>query len=136
MYLRLLSLEIKSFFRNPQFGANLAMKILAAFGIVYFALVFLAMPFLFFKVSTEEFGMEPLRLFSRFFIYYWALDLVIRYFVQQMPTQNIKPFLTQNITKTKLVNYTVLKTFLSPFNWLNLLFLIPVSYTHLRAHET
>lgn len=125
MYLRLLSLEIKSFFRNPQFGANLAMKILAAFGIVYFALVFLAMPFLLFKVSTEEFGMEPLRLFSRFFIYYWALDLVIRYFVQQMPTQNIKPFLTQNITKTKLVNYTVLKTFLSPFNWLNLLFLIP-----------
>lgn len=125
MYLRLLSLEVKNFLRNPQFGANLVMKILMVFGIIYFSLIFLAMPFIFYKLSTKEFGIEPLMLFSRFFIYYWALDLVVRYFVQQMPTQNIKPFLTQNITKTKLVNYTIFKTFFSIFNWLNLFFLLP-----------
>lgn len=125
MYLRLLSLEVKNFLRNPQFGANLVMKILMVLGIIYFSLIFLALPFIFYKLSSKEFGIEPLKLFSRIFLYYWALDLVVRYFVQQMPTQNIKPFLTQNITKTKLVNYTIFKTFFSIFNWLNLFFLLP-----------
>jgi len=58
-------------------------------------------------------------------VYYWALDLIIRYFMQQMPTQNIKPFLTTGLTKKVLTKYTILKTFLHFFNWGNLLFLIP-----------
>lgn len=125
MYLRLLQLEIKSFFRNPQFGANLTMKILMAFGMLYFALIYIGSPFALYYFAKEELKANPLKLLSRFFVYYWALDLVMRYFVQQMPTQNIKPFLTQNITKRKLVNYTILKTFAHFFNWGNLLFLLP-----------
>ncbi len=125
MYRRLLRLELKNFIRNPQFGTNLALRILMFFSIVYFALMFMAMPFLLFFFAKEELQTDPLLLFCRFFLYYWAFDLVLRYFIQQMPTQNIKPFLGQNIPKNKLVNYTILKTFFHFFNWGNLLFLIP-----------
>ena len=125
MYLKLLQLEIKQFFRSPQFGSNLAMRILAIFGIAYFALVLAGLPFLLYFYATDKMQTDPLRLFCRFFIYYWAIDLVIRYFMQQMPTQNIKPFLTLNITKDTLVKYTILKTFTHFFNWKNLLFLLP-----------
>ena len=125
MYRRLLRLELKNFIRNPQFGTNLALRILMFFSIVYFALMFMAMPFLLFFFAKEELQTDPLLLFCRFFLYYWAFDLVLRYFIQQMPTQNIKPFLGQNIPKNKLVDYTILKTFFHFFNWGNLLFLIP-----------
>lgn len=124
MYARLLRLEIKNFFRDPQFGVNVAMKVLMAFALVYFALLFLGLPFALYFYS-EKIGENPLQLFARYFFYYWILDLVIRYFLQQMPTQNLKPFLGQNITKKQLVKYTIIKTFFHFFNWGYLLFLIP-----------
>ncbi len=125
MYIRLLKLELKHFFRNPQFGTNLAMKILMGFLMVYFGLIYLGLPFLLFYLAKDELQVDPLLLFSQFFFYYWVLDLTIRYFMQQMPTQNIKPFLTLGISKDTLVKYTILKTFTHFFNWGYLLFLIP-----------
>lgn len=125
MYRSLLRLEFKNFIRNPQFGVNLTMKILTFFGIAYFSLLFLSAPFLLYFFAKKELLMEPLLIFCKYFIYYWAFDLFVRYFIQQMPTQNIKPFLTLGITKKKLVNYTLLKTLFNFFNWCNLLFMFP-----------
>lgn len=125
MYFRLLQLELKNFIRNPQFGANLLFKIFSLFAFVNIALLFVGAAFFVFFVAKNKLHMEPLILFSRYFIYYLIIDLGIRYFMQQLPTQNIKPFLTQNISKKKLVNYTLLKVITNFFNWGNLLFLIP-----------
>ncbi|MDN3606027.1 DUF5687 family protein [Kaistella yonginensis] len=125
MYGRLLQLEFKNFIRNPQFGANLGMKILMFFGMAYFSAIFVALPFILYFFTKKKMMADPLLLFCKYFIYYWAFDLVIRYFMQQMPTQNIKPFLTLGITKKKLVNYTLLKILFNFFNWGNLLFLLP-----------
>lgn len=125
MYWRLIQLEFKNFIRNPQFGANLAMKILMLFGFANMTLLFVAAPFLLYFFAIKKLNVDPILLFSKYFIYYWAIDLSVRYFMQQMPTQNIKPFLTLGITKEKLVKYTILKTLVNFFNWGNLLFLIP-----------
>ena len=125
MYWRLLQLEFKNFIRNPQFGTNLGMKILMFFGMAYFSAIFVALPFILYFFAKKKMMADPLLIFCKFFIYYWAFDLIIRYFLQQMPTQNIKPFLTLGITKKKLVNYTVIKILVNFFNWGNLLFLLP-----------
>lgn len=125
MHLKLLRLELKSFFRNPQFGVNLFVKILTFMGFLYFGVLFIGAAFGVFFFAKEELHENPVQLFCRYFLYYWAADLALRYFIQQMPTQNIKPFLTQNITKNTLVKHTILKTIFHFFNWGNLLFLIP-----------
>lgn len=125
MYRKLIQLEFKNFFRNPQFGANLAMKILMFFGMAYFSALFVAAPFLLYFFVKQKMNADPIQIFCKYFIYYWAFDLVVRYFMQQMPTQNIKPFLTLGITKEKLVKYTLFKVLVNFFNWGNLLFLIP-----------
>ena len=125
MYWRLLQLEFRNFIRNPQFGTNLGMKILMFFGMAYFSAIFVALPFILYFFAKKKMMADPLLIFCKFFIYYWAFDLIIRYFLQQMPTQNIKPFLTLGITKKKLVNYTVIKILVNFFNWGNLLFLLP-----------
>lgn len=125
MYGKLLHFEFKNFIRNPQFGANLGMKILMFFGMAYLSAIFISLPFMLYFFVKKKLLTDPLLLFCQFFIYYWAADLVIRYFLQQMPTQNIKPFLTLGITKKKLVNYTLLKILFNFFNLGNLLFLLP-----------
>ena len=125
MYLKLLSLELKNFLRNPQFGVNITMKILMAFTYFWICASFFGMAVGLYFFVKEEMAGDPLRLFCKYFLYYAALDLIIRYFIQQMPTQNIKPLLTQNLSKKKLVNYTILKIFFHFFNWGYLLFMIP-----------
>src|SRR5690606_16163760 len=122
MYGKLLQLEFKNFVRNPQFGANLALKILMGFAYAAMSATFFFMAVALYFVFGGKLKVDPLTLFARYFLYYAAFDMVVRYFLQQMPTQNIKPFLTQNITKKKLVNYTVLKIIFNFFNWGYLLF--------------
>ncbi|NIF07294.1 hypothetical protein F3J23_17885 [Chryseobacterium sp. Tr-659] len=127
MFLKFLRLEIKSFFRGTSLGINLTMKIFRFIGILYFMGCLVAGAFLAFFYVQEELHQNPLKMVSKFLIVAWILDLVLKYLLQEIPTQNIKPFLTLNIRKNTLVNYMLAKTFLSALSWLISLFFITFS---------
>ncbi|PKF72916.1 DUF5687 family protein [Chryseobacterium sp. PMSZPI] len=118
MFLKLLRLEVKSFFRGSSLGINLAMKIFRFIGILYFMGCLVGGAVLAFFYVQEEMHQDPLKVVSKFLIIAWAMDLIIKYLWQELPTQNIKPFLTLSIKKNTLVNYMLTKTFLSAFSWL------------------
>jgi len=116
MFKRFLKLEWKSFFRGSSVGINLAMKIFRIIGICFFILWLAMMSFIAYFYVQEEMKEDPLKIISRFMIIGWLIDLVFKYMIQQIPTQNIKPFLTLNIPKKVVVNYTLIKTFLTPLS--------------------
>lgn len=124
MFKRFLKLEWKSFFRGSSVGINLAMKIFRMIGICFFILWLAMMSFIAYFYVQEEMKEDPLKIISRFMIIGWLIDLVFKYMIQQIPTQNIKPFLTQNIPKKVVVNYTLIKTFLTPLSWFNSIFIV------------
>ena len=127
MFFKFLRLEFKSFFRGSSLGINLAMKIFRLLGILYFMGCLVAGAFIAFSYIQEDMHGNPMKVVSKFLIIAWAVDLIMKYMWQEMPTQNIKPFLTLNIPKKTLVNYMLSKTFLSAFSWLNSLFFITFS---------
>ncbi|NML72144.1 hypothetical protein HHL23_20470 [Chryseobacterium sp. RP-3-3] len=127
MFLKFLRLEIKSFFRGTSVGVNLAMKILRFIGILYFMACLAGGAFAAFFYVRDEMHQDPLKAISKLLVVAWAVDLVLKYIWQEMSTQNIKPFLTLNIPKNTLVNYMLVKTFLSALSWLNSLFFITFS---------
>lgn len=127
MFLKFLRLEIKSFFRGTSVGMNLAMKILRFIGILYFMACLAGGAFAAFYYVKEEMHQDPLKIVSKFLVAAWAVDLIIKYIWQEMSTQNIKPFLSMNIPRNMLVNYMLVKTFLSALGWLNSLFFITFS---------
>ncbi|MDY0929664.1 DUF5687 family protein [Chryseobacterium sp. CFBP8996] len=124
MFKRFLKLEWKSFFRGSSVGINLAMKIFRIIGICFFILWLAMMSFIAYFYVQEEMKQDSLKVISRFMIIGWLIDLVFKYMLQQIPTQNIKPFLTLNIPKKVVVNYTLIKTFLTPLSWFNSIFII------------
>ncbi|MFP3592247.1 DUF5687 family protein [Chryseobacterium sp. SIMBA_038] len=127
MFVKFLRLEIKSFFRGTSVGVNLAMKILRFIGILYFMACLVGGAFAAFYLVQEKMNADPLKVVSKFMIIVWVVDLIVKYMWQEMSTQNIKPFLTLNISKKTLVNYMLIKTFLSVFSWINSLFFITFS---------
>lgn len=88
--------------------------------------MFVGIAFLAYYLPKKELHVDPVSFISKYLIYWLVADLFLRYFFQQMPTQNIKPFLTMNIRKSTLVNYMIGKTFSSFFSWGGLFIYLPL----------
>lgn len=126
MLQRFIRLEFKSFFRSSSLAANIVVKIFQLLGMLYILAIFVFAAFGAFYFPKQKLHIDPLPFISKFLIYWLMADLFLRYFFQQMPTQNIKPFLTMNIQKSTLVNYMISKTFLSFFSWGGLFIYVPL----------
>lgn len=122
-----LSLEWKSFARSASFKTNIAFKILMVLGFLYFAFIFVFIGIGVFYGIRKEAHLEPLSAVNRYLIYYFAVDLVVRYFMQQIPVVNIKPLLYLNLKKWIVVHFSLGKTALSGFNLIHAFFFIPFS---------
>lgn len=119
-------LEWKSFLRSASFGTNLLLKILMALAALYFAAMFILLGVGVYFI-IEKAGLKPFETANIFLIYYFAIDLLIRYFLQSTPVLNIKPLTILNIKKHTIVNFVIGKSALSFFNFLHAFFFIPFS---------
>jgi hypothetical protein len=125
MIKKFLYLEWKSFVRSASFAKSLGLKILMAFGALYFAVIFLVMGVGAFYIIKKELKLDPFETVNQFLIYYFAMDFVLRNIWQKIPVLNIKPLLSMNVTSNDIVSFSLGKTAVSYFNWVHALFFIP-----------
>lgn len=122
----LFNLEQKQFFRSSYWQKSLAINILLVFFALYFILIFLAMGIGLYPILKEKFPESDPFIKINDFIFYWFLaDLILRFFFQKLPVMNIKPLLTLNIKKSKIIHFVLRKSILSFFNFLPLFTIIP-----------
>nr|WP_321234007.1 DUF5687 family protein [uncultured Psychroserpens sp.] len=121
------SLEWKSFFRSASFKMNLALKIFMLMGALMMAVSFLSLGLGSYYIIEEVLEKDPLEVVNRFLVFYIIIDLVIRYFLQNMPIINIRPLLYLPIKKGKVINFALNKTVISFFNIVHAFFFIPFS---------
>lgn len=123
----LISLERKRRQRSSDKNLNTALTIFKWITIVYFGLSFLSLGLGGYSIIEEQnlsMG-SPLQVVSRFWIYYMVLELVMRITLQKLPTANIQPLLVLPIPKIKIVRFYIGSSFLSAFNFVQLLFIVP-----------
>ena len=130
MLKRFISLQWKQFKRSSYFEAALAIKILMILGIIYFGGIAIFMGVGGYFILKKAFPeVDPMQSLNQFLIYWVLFDLVLRYFIQQMPVINIKPLMIVPIKRSQIVKFLLGKTALSVFNILPLLFFIPFAIT-------
>lgn len=126
MFKHFIVLEWKSFFRSASFGTNVVLKVFMVLLALYFMAMFLALGFGIFPM-LEDMGLNPFTTVNKYLIYYFVLDLVIRFFMQKMPVMNIRPLLALPIKRNSVVHFALAKTTISFFNLLHAFFFIPFS---------
>jgi len=126
MFKHFIVLEWKSFFRSASFGTNVVLKVFMVLLALYFMAMFLALGFGIFPM-LEDMGLNPFNTVNKYLIYYFVLDLVIRFFMQKMPVMNIRPLLALPIKRNSVVHFALAKTTISFFNLLHAFFFIPFS---------
>jgi hypothetical protein len=115
MFKTFLSLEWKAFSRSASFKLNLALKIILGIIAAFYLVMILALGVSVFYMLKEK-NLEPLSTVNKYLVYWWLLDLVIRYFLQKSPIMYVKPFLTLPVKKGKIVSFFLGKTAVSFFN--------------------
>ncbi|GGZ89085.1 DUF5687 family protein [Algibacter mikhailovii] len=122
------NLEWKQFSRASYFQKGIAIKILLFLAAIYFggAAIMLGVG-LFFIAKKIKPDLDPIILVNNFLIYWFLFDIVIRFFLQQLPVMNIKPLMTIPIKRNTVIHYLLGKTALSFFNCIALFIFLPFS---------
>ncbi|MDM1404395.1 hypothetical protein HX039_09800 [Myroides marinus] len=120
-------LEKKRLLRNKNQGMNTVLTVFKWLAIVYFGLMFLLLGIGgYFSIEKAGLGMgSPIQVISRFWMYYMVAEMMMRFMLQKLPTASIKPLLVLPIPKLKIVKFYVGSSFVSAFNFVQLLFIIP-----------
>lgn len=121
-----LSLEWKQFVRSAAFQQKLLVKIFMGFFALYFIACFTALGVGSFFILKKEFpDSDPFYIVNRNLIYWFALDLLIRFFMQRLPVVNIKPLMVLPVKRKTAINFLLGKGLVSFFNFLPMFFYVP-----------
>ena len=126
MIRRFISLEWKQFLRASYFQKGLAIKILLILAALYFGGIAILMGAgLFFILKKAVPEVDPIIIVNNFLIFWILFELLIRFFMQQLPVMNIKPLMTIPIKRSTVIHFLLGKTALSFFNFLPLFLFFP-----------
>lgn len=123
-----LNLEWKQFFRASYFQKGIAIKILLGFAALYFGGMAIMLGVgMFFIIKEALPNNDPIVMVNNFIILWILFDMMIRFFMQQLPVMNVKPLMALPIKRNTIIHYLLGKTTLSFFNFIPVFIFLPFS---------
>lgn len=126
MYLTLFRHSWLQFTRSATLSRNVTTLIFLAFIGLLFGGYFLLLAFFLDSMLQEFSGQEDtFALLTSLLVYYFLGEALFRYFMQSLPVLNIQPYLHLPVSRKKLVNYLIFRSYLHPFNILTAVLFLP-----------
>jgi len=124
----LFKLSRKKFMRAPQLEAKLAIKIIMALVVLYFgSAIVLGGIVIYPAISETALDKDAISVINSFLVPIFIFEIIIRYFFQQLPVTEIKSFLLLTIPKKRIIKNVLLRSLISIYNALPILFYLPIS---------
>ena len=121
-----ISHQFKQLRRSPFWQKSLAINIVLSFVIALVLLELLALGLMLRPILTDVYPDHDLvALFNGTLLYYFAIDLILRYFMQSLPVIAAQPYFHLPVRKSVIVNYMLAKSKFFILNYLPLLIFIP-----------
>ncbi|MDT8393336.1 MAG: DUF5687 family protein [Bacteroidales bacterium] len=121
-----ISHQFKQLRRSPFWQKSLAINIVLSFLVGLVLLELLGLGIMLPVILTEIYPDENLvALFNSALLYYFAIDLILRYLMQYLPVISAQPYFHLPIRKSVIVHYMLAKSIFFIMNYLPLLVFIP-----------
>ena len=115
--MNLFSLQWKETFRAPQWEAKVSIKIIMALVSLYFFGAFVFGASMVYPILNKKvFDREPVEVFNGILLYIFFFEMLIRFFLQQLPVTNIQSLILLPFRKRKIINHVLLRSVFSGFN--------------------
>lgn len=125
----------KKSFRSTLFQRNLAVNIFLGFIVLLLFLEFLIGGIYLSDKWHELFPDDhPVSKFNSYLLYFFAIDFVLRFFIQNLPVLSVEPYLHLPIRKSSIINYLLGKAFLNFFNFYPFLIFIPFAIFQVKGN--
>jgi len=106
MILTLLLHQWKAFWRSRGAGKALIFRLLIGFGLLYILAAGLVVGLYIPDILLHLFpGRQLVTVFCSLLLYYFSIDLVVRFLFQDLPVLATRPYLLQNIPRRRLVSF-------------------------------
>jgi hypothetical protein len=126
MFGALLSQQWKQTRRSPVFQKSLVVNIVLGLLILYFAMIVLSIGMFSDKVLIKLYpSQSPVESMNGFLLFYFVVDLLMRFMMQDLPVLAIQPFLHLPLRRSRLIHFMLLRSIPSMFNLMMLLVFVP-----------
>jgi hypothetical protein len=116
----------KAFWRSKNTDQSILIQVVMGIFILYFLVNLLALSFFLDKILEEIFPDKSIvTSFTGFLLYYFFLDLLVRYQFQELPTLRVKPYLHLPVRRSQIINYLSFISLWSGFNLAPFLLTVP-----------
>ena len=126
MIVSFIKLRIRETTRSSVWDKNLFINILFALLMLYVAVNFLVIGFFLDKVLIDvSSGGNPVETLNRLLLYYFGIELLIRFFMQSTPAMSITPFLHLSVKRSFLMHFLLARNIINPVNYISFLIFVP-----------
>jgi len=126
MIIKLIKLRIQETTRSAAWSRSIAINIIFGLLMLYMVANFLLIGILLDRILLESFpGSDPVELFNRVLLYYFGLELFVRFFMQSTPAMSITPFLHLPVRRSFLMHFLLARSIINPVNYISLVIFIP-----------
>lgn len=135
MLLTFLSHQQKAFWRSRNRGGGIATQILLGLVILYFFAVAAGIGFGMKYFLEYLFPQQDLiKSFNGLILYYFALDFLMRFQLQELPTLSVIPYLHLKIQKKQIIRFLNVKALFSAFNLWPFFLFLPFCFTRIWSN--
>ncbi|MFD2599349.1 DUF5687 family protein [Sphingobacterium corticis] len=136
MFLQIIILEWKSFFRAKHFGQSLTLKILMGFvGLMILSSLWTAGAALYDLLEEQSDSNLPIKTLNQYLLYWYLTEMTIRFMMQQLPILNSKPLLILPVRRTAISHYILTKSFFSYYNLLTPILFVPFAAACVKEQD-
>lgn len=116
----------KAFWRSKNTGKSVAVRVVMAFLVLYLFLNIILVAFFLDEILDELFPSDTvIAAFNGILLYYFLMDILTRFQLQELPTLSVRPYLTLPVSRRQIVNYLSICSLWTPFNIAPLLLTLP-----------
>ena len=107
----------KAFWRSKNSGKSITIRVIMALLILYLFANLLLVSFFLDKILLSVFpNADVITAFASCLLYYFLLDVLTRFQMQELPTLSVKPYLNLDIKRRQIINYLSFISLASGFN--------------------
>ena len=134
MIINFIKLRIKETTRSAAWGRSVVINIIFALFLLCMFVNFLMVGFLLDRMLLQSFpGSDPVELLNRVLLYYFGLELLVRFFMQSTPAMSVTPFMHLPVKRSFLMHFLLARSIISPVSYIAFVIFIPFA---IRAVST
>ena len=117
MTITLIQHQWKAFWRSKNSGKGITVRVVMAIIILYLFANLVLISFFLDKLLSSVFpDLDVVTAFVSCLLYYFLLDILMRFQMQELPTLSVKPYLGLDIKRRQIINYLSFISLASGFN--------------------